>query len=418
MLTCVNATGGALAVLQDVASGVPLRRNPGSQPGSPMTGAQQQQAAAPRQQPAETPAAGQQCLRCTAFSCQQDLEGSHSQHLLWVSSSSVACQVAHPQLCRRRRARCLDPLSMLGGAAAGAQPFPAAASNSGAASAAGASQVAVDPADVSLKGSPHETRSGSQWRQHLVAEDSMARARSQLAPEAPSPATQPLQQAAEAAPEQQGLTSAAAGWPAVQRPPPVSPAENRSVGVQSEAEDAGPADLAGSHPDRQQPAEGRRLQPSPSTVADRLWELQQRRETADRGAPVPAVPEGSAGVPDAQAASMSAQQQSAGGAAAQQQGAAPAVPAAVLQADGVGQQLPPVASLPAALHAAQDQAATAEAAELLYNLTGQTGSLLYMAPEVRLQCATHTSARFLSWPTARYVLDAKQRSGAHTTCCL
>ena len=162
--------------------------------------------------------------------------------------------------------------------------------------------------------------------------------------------------------------------------------------MQDEAEGAGSADQAGSLPDRQQPAEGRRLQPSPSTVADRLWELQQRRETADRGASVPAVPEGSAGVPDAQAATVSAQQQAAGGAAAQQQGAVPAAPAAVLQAAGVVQQLAPIASLPAALHAAQDQAATAEAAELLYNLTGQTGSLLYMAPEVRLQC-THTTCR-------------------------
>ena len=177
----------------------------------------------------------------------------------------------------------------------------------------------------------------------------------------------------------------------MQPPPPVSPAENRSAGVQGEAEGGGPADPAGSPPDRQQPAEGQRLQPSPSTVADRLWELQQRRETADRGAPVPAVPEKSAGVPSAQAATVSAQQQSAGSAAAQQRGAAPAWPAAALQADSTGQQPPPAASLPAALHAPQDQAATAEAAELLYNLTGQTGSLLYMAPEVQLQCATHTA---------------------------
>ena len=65
MLTCVIVTGGSLAGLQDVASGVPLRMNPGSQPGSPMTGTQQQQVAAPPQQPAETHAAGQQCLRGT-----------------------------------------------------------------------------------------------------------------------------------------------------------------------------------------------------------------------------------------------------------------------------------------------------------------------------------------------------------------
>ena len=219
----------------------------------------------------------------------------------------------------------------------------------------------------------------------------MARSSSQPAPEAPSPANQPLQQAAGAAPSQQGHTSAAAGCPVVQTPPPVSSAENRSAGVRDEAEGGRPADQAGSPPDRQQPAEGRRLQSSPSTVADRLWELQQRRETADRGTPVPAVPEGAAGLPDAQAATVSAQQQSAGSAATQQQGAASAGPAAVPAPDGAVLQLPPVASLPAALHAAQDQAATAEAAELLYNLTGQTGSLLYMAPEVRLQCATHNT---------------------------
>ena len=294
------------------------------------------------------------------------------------------CQVLHPHLCSRRAACRLHPLFKPVGAAAGASPLPAAASDAGAPPAADASHLAVDPAAVSLEGSLHEAHGGSQWHQHLVAEDSMARSGSHPAPEAPSLATQPLQQAAETAPGQQGPTSAAAGCPAAL---PASSAENRSAGVQDEAEGAGPAYQAGSPPDGQQPAEGRRLQPSPSTVADRLWGLQQRRETADRGAPVPPVPEGAAGVPDAQAATVSAQQQSAGGAAAQQQGAAPAGPAAALQAEGAAQQLPPVASLPAALHAAQDQAATAEAAELLYNLTGQTGSLLYMAPEVRLQCA-------------------------------
>lgn len=285
----------------------------------------------------------------------------------------------------------LHPLFKLMSVAAGAKPLAAAAGDAAAPPAANASQVAVDPAAVSLEGSLHDTRSGSQWRQHLVAEDSMARSRPQPAPEVPPPAMQPIQQAAGAALTQQGHTSAAVGWPAVQTPPPASSAENRSAGVQEEAEGAGPADQAGSPPDRQQPAEGRQLQPSPSTVADRLWELQQRRETADHGAPVPAVPNGSTGISAAQAAALSPQQQPLGSAAAQQQGAAPARPAAQLQADAAVQQLPPAASLPAALHAAQDQQATAEAAELLYNLTGQTGSLLYMAPEVCLQCTSDTN---------------------------